>query len=162
MFKDEGRIMAAHLQNGAASHRAVLAPAETGVEKPGVMHAELAEAGIDRRHFRTGRRAEDLAALYLRLRGFTIVARRFRARSGEADIIARRGRLLVFAEVKARASLDEALFAVTFRNRARVSAAAAAFVAHRPAFAACDIRYDIIAVKGWRIRHIPAAWRDGE
>jgi len=121
-----------------------------------------AAAAKRKRAERTGRKAEDLAVLYLRLRGFAIVARRFRARSGEADIIARRGRLLVFAEVKARASLDEALFAVTFRNRARVSAAAATFVSHRPAFGACDIRYDIIAIKGWRIRHIPAAWRDGE
>ncbi len=111
---------------------------------------------------RKGRRAEFLAALYLGLKGFGVIERRFRAAGGEADIIARRGRLLVFAEVKTRAALDDALFAVTYRTRKRVSAAAAAYLAKRPALANCDIRYDIVAIAGWRIRHLPGAWRDGE
>ena len=95
----------------------------------------------------------------LRLKGFSILDRRFRAASGEVDLIARRGRLIVFAEVKARASLDDAVFAVTARNSRRVSKAASAYLARNPKFAGSDIRYDIVAVSGWRIRHIPNAWR---
>jgi putative endonuclease len=59
-----------------------------------------------------GRRAEILALLFLSLKGYRILARRFRAAGGEIDIVARRGDLLIFAEVKARATIDAALGAV--------------------------------------------------
>jgi putative endonuclease len=109
---------------------------------------------------RLGRRAEWLAALHLACRGFQILARRFRAGGGEADLIARRGALLVLAEVKARPSFDEALFAVTPRMRRRIEAAGNIFVARHPALAGFARRYDIIAIAGWRVRHIPDAWRE--
>jgi putative endonuclease len=57
--------------------------------------------------FRVGLSAESRAAAYLIAKGFRILARRFRSPVGEVDIVARRGRLLVFAEVKARNRLDE-------------------------------------------------------
>ena len=53
---------------------------------------------------RRGRRAEDLAAWWLRLKGWRILARRARVPGGEVDIVARRGATLAFIEVKARAS----------------------------------------------------------
>ena len=53
-----------------------------------------------------GRFAEGLAAWHLRFRGYRIVARGFRSTVGEIDIVARRGRILVFVEVKARGNLD--------------------------------------------------------
>lgn len=68
------------------------------------------------RAFRTGLSAESRAAAMLIAKGFRIVARRARTPSGEIDIIARRGKLLIFVEVKARASLDDAAFAVTPRQ----------------------------------------------
>lgn len=111
---------------------------------------------------RLGRRAEWAAELFLRLKGYTIVARRFRARGGELDLVARRGRLVAFVEVKRRADRDDAVAAVTPRNRRRIEVAAAQFLAARPALAQGEIRYDILAVAGWRLHHLRDAWREGE
>ena len=58
-------------------------------------------------------------------KGFRIAARRWRSPAGEIDIVARRGNLLVFVEVKARARLDDAAFAVTERQTAHRAAAEA-------------------------------------
>jgi putative endonuclease len=113
-----------------------------------------------RRAENAGRRAEHLAAWFLRLKGFSILDRRFKAPNGEIDIVVKRGRLIAFVEVKARKSIDDALWAVTDRNRRRISAAAAAFSAHNPHLAQYDMRYDIVAVAGWRLRHIANAWQD--
>lgn len=111
---------------------------------------------------RLGRRAEQLAGLWLTAKGFHIFERRFRAAGGEIDLAAKRGRLVVFAEVKARASLDQAIFAVTTQNRRRIEAAGRALIAQRPHLAQCALRYDIIAVAGWRVRHLADAWREGD
>lgn len=111
---------------------------------------------------RLGRRAEWLAGLWLAAKGFHILDRRFRAGGGEIDLAAKRGQLLVLVEVKARSSLDEALLAVTGRSRRRIEAAGRAFIARRPHLVECALRYDIIAVAGWRVRHFADAWREGE
>ncbi len=126
------------------------------------MTGRRAEDGLKKRRKAetAGRRAEWIAALLLRVQGFAILERRFKAPSGEVDLVAKRGRLLVFAEVKSRERMDDALAAVTPAGRRRVSAGAGMFLARRPDLAACDMRYDIIAVSGWRLRHIKAAWID--
>ena len=115
-----------------------------------------------RRAEKTGRRAEWAAAMLLRLKGFSILTRRWKTPAGEIDLVARRGRLIVFAEVKARMALDDAFHAVTPRARRRIGAAAALFFADRPHLADCGVRYDMILVAGLRMRHVPDAWRDGE
>ena len=109
--------------------------------------------------FRTGISAESRAAAYLIAKGFRIVARRWKSRVGEIDIIARRRRLLVFVEVKARERLDDAAWSVTDRQRARIVAAAEAWLAVNPDPAIQDIRFDAMLVAPGRIpRHIPAAF----
>jgi putative endonuclease len=118
--------------------------------------------GAKRRAEAAGRRGEMLAGLILSLKGFTIIARRFKAPGGEIDLVGKRGRLLIFVEVKARASLDDALDAVGYANQRRVSDAASMFLAHHPRLAHCDMRYDLIAVSGWRWRHIKSAWLDDD
>src|SRR5258707_4026889 len=70
--------------------------------------------------FRTGLSAEVRAAAFLMAKGYRILAKRFRTPHGEIDIVARRRNLIAFVEVKARASLDEAAFAVTPRQQARI------------------------------------------
>ena len=67
--------------------------------------------------FRTGISAESRAAAYLIAKGFRILARRFRSPVGEIDIVARRRRVLLFVEVKARAQLDDAAESVLPRQR---------------------------------------------
>src|SRR5690606_25123476 len=73
-----------------------------------------------------GRRAESFAALWLRLKGWTILARRLRTPVGEVDLVARRGRTLAFVEVKARATAEAAAQALDEYRLRRVVAAAEA------------------------------------
>jgi putative endonuclease len=109
--------------------------------------------------FRVGLSAESRAAALLVAKGYRIVARRFRSPVGEVDIVARRGRLLVFVEVKARARLDDAAEAVLPRQQRRIAAAAAIWLAHNPDDGEGDIRFDVVLVAPGRIpRHIPAAF----
>lgn len=116
-----------------------------------------------RRAYGLGLDAETRAAWLLRLKLHAILARRFRCRAGEIDLIARRGRTLVFVEVKARATEAAAIDAVTARARARILAAADLWVAAHPFYAAFDRRFDVVAVlpSGWP-RHRPDAFRGDE
>jgi putative endonuclease len=109
-----------------------------------------------------GRRSELAAAMWLRLKGYSILAMRHRTPQGEIDLVARRGRMLAFIEVKARYSADTAIEAVTYSARQRIVRAAGLFLSRRPDLADCAVRYDIIAVFGWRLRHLADAWREGE
>jgi len=81
-----------------------------------------------RRAERGGRRAERLAAWWLRLKGWRILAIRARTPVGEVDLIARRGRTLAFIEVKARASEADAAWALDDYRLRRVAAAAEALM----------------------------------
>jgi putative endonuclease len=112
--------------------------------------------------FRTGLSAESRAAALLIAKGFRILARRWRSPVGEIDIIARRRGLLVFVEVKARERLDDAAWSVTDRQRARIVAAAEAWLATYPDDRIRDIRFDAMLVAPRRMpHHIPAAFDAG-
>ena len=108
-----------------------------------------------------GRRGEWLAAWYLRLMGWRIVAQRVKTPRGEIDLVARRGRLVVFVEVKWRAraaDLDQAIDAWRLR---RVAAAAEA-IAPRYAGPGDDLRIDVILLApGCWPRRIANAWQSG-
>lgn len=109
--------------------------------------------GDRRRAYRLGLSAETLAAWLLRLKGFRILDRRFRSGAGEVDLVARRGRLLVFVEVKARDDLSAALDALDDRSARRIAAAAEIWVARRPALAGLDQRFDAVLVAPRRLPH---------
>ena len=89
---------------------------------------------------------------YLMAKGYRILAKRFRTPYGEIDIVARRRNLLAFVEVKARASLDEAAYAVTPRNQRRIIDAAQAWLMTHPEHADFDMRFDVILIAP---RHLP-------
>src|SRR5262245_41152267 len=109
--------------------------------------------------FRIGISAESRAAALLITKGFRILARRFRSPVGEIDIVARRRHLLVFVEVKARERLDDAAWSVTERQRARIIAAAEAWLADHPDPSIQDIRFAAMLVAPGRMpQHIPAAF----
>jgi putative endonuclease len=108
---------------------------------------------------RRGRGAETLACWYLRLRGWRILARRARVPGGEVDIVARRGRILAFVEVKARASNDAAAFALD-RWRLRRVAVAAERLAPRFMRAGDDVRIDaMFMVPGRWPTHLTNVWQ---
>jgi putative endonuclease len=113
------------------------------------------------RAVRSGRTGEWLAALRLMAAGYRIVARNFRSPVGEIDLIARRGRILVFVEVKHRAGRTAAAEAILPRQQARIRRAAEAFLALRPELATFSLRFDAMLLAPWRVPlHIVDAWRD--
>ncbi|MGJ4890217.1 YraN family protein [Bradyrhizobium sp. HKCCYLRH3099] len=109
--------------------------------------------------FRTGLSAEARAAALLIAKGYRILAKRFRTPHGEIDIIARKRGLVAFVEVKARASLDDAAYAVTPRQQQRIIAAAQAWLAAHPDHAELELRFDAILVAPRSLpRHLIAAF----
>jgi putative endonuclease len=109
--------------------------------------------------FRTGLSAEARAAAWLMAKGYRVLAKRFRTPQGEIDLVARKRNLVVFIEVKARASLDEAAYAVTPRQQARIIAAAEAWLMTHPEHAEFELRFDAVLIAPGRLpRHLLAAF----
>lgn len=114
-----------------------------------------------RRAWVRGRRAEAVAALWLRLKGYRILARDFRSPVGEIDLVARRGSVLAIVEVKARPGMAEAGEAISPRQRSRIRNAAIAFLQRHPSLGTLDLRFDaVLVVPGRWPRHLTDAWRD--
>jgi putative endonuclease len=103
-----------------------------------------------RKAVRRGSLAEYRAAVCLLLKGYRIVAFRYRTKLGEIDIIARKGNLVACVEVKARRSLEESVFAVSHFAQRRIRAASDLWLAKQRDSAELSIRYDIISVTPWR------------
>jgi putative endonuclease len=107
-----------------------------------------------------GLRAESVAALLLRLKGYQVIARRFAAAGGEIDLVARRGATIAFVEVKARDDLDAAAGAITESKRRRIGRAARVWLARNPWAAALNLRGDAVFVAPGRLpRHLASAYR---
>lgn len=106
-----------------------------------------------------GRRGETLAAWYLRLKGYRIVATRVKTPVGEIDLIARRFGLTAFIEVKARQAQSGEAMALEAVNTSRISRAAQYYVARHPALAETPLRFDVIflAPRTWP-RHVKGAF----
>jgi putative endonuclease len=109
----------------------------------------------------SGRRAEVLAALWLMAKGYRILGFRLQTPQGEIDLLVSRGRVLAAVEVKARASLDAALEAVSLVQRQRLRRALASIAARRSGRMAAEVRLDLFALAPGRFpRHIPGAWSE--
>lgn len=107
---------------------------------------------------RYGRRAETLAVALMFCQGFRILARRVRGPAGEIDILARRGRLLVACEVKARRRGETEV--VAERQWRRIAAALDSHVARHGELADCNRRFDLIEIVAGRLpRHRRDVWR---
>jgi putative endonuclease len=106
-----------------------------------------------------GLRAESIAALMLRLKGYRILARRFVVNGGEIDLIARRGGSIAFVEVKARADLEIAAVSISATKRRRIARAARVWLSRNPWAASLTLRGDAIFVAPGRLpRHAPSAY----
>ena len=109
--------------------------------------------------FNRGISAESLAAAWLIGKGYRVLARRFRSGAGEIDIVAGRRHTVIFVEVKARASLDDAAESVTPRQRGRIAAAAEIWLAQNPHVVFKDLRFDAILIAPGKLpRHIQGAF----
>jgi putative endonuclease len=109
--------------------------------------------------FKNGVAAETLAADYLVARGYDILAKRYRTPHGEIDLVAQSQCLLAFVEVKARARLDDAAYAVTPRQQRRIIDAAQGWLAEHPEHADFDLRFDAMLIAPSHApRHLMAAF----
>lgn len=112
--------------------------------------------------------AEEEAVKRLRKGGYKILAQRYKTRYGEVDIIARKGDMLVFVEVKLRARAEDSLYAITPKNRRRVEQAALYYMAeHAEETDGLGMRFDVMAFAGdpksggiWS-EHLDNAWEAG-
>ncbi len=80
------------------------------------------------------------------LKGYRIVARRYRTKLGEIDLIARRGDLVLIVEVKVRATLIEAMDAIAYQSERRIEAATDLWLSRQPDHGRLSIRFDLVAV----------------
>lgn len=108
-----------------------------------------------------GRLAEAAAENHLEKLGYAILARNYRARTGEIDLIARDGDTLVFVEVRSRAgsSFGTPAETIGFQKRRRIIRTALAYAQRRGLD--CPMRFDVIALEAGKIEHIPGAFDAG-
>lgn len=107
-----------------------------------------------------GRAGEELAAQWYEQHGYQVVARNWRCRQGELDVVARRGRLYVFCEVKARSSeaFGSPAEAVGRTKQARLRRLAAAWLAADASPGPHGVRFDVAAVLGGRLDMLEGAF----
>lgn len=110
-----------------------------------------------RKALRRGRTSEYVAAFFLILKGYRIAALRYRTKLGEIDIVARKGDLAVFVEVKARRDKAGAVDAVSLAAQRRIRAASDLWLARQADHARLSQRYDIVAIMP---RRLPKHFRD--
>ena len=107
-----------------------------------------------------GLKAESLAVLVLRLKGYSILARRYAVSGGEIDLIARRGGVVAFVEVKARGDMDAAASAISATKCRRIARAARVWIARNPWAISLVLRGDAVFVAPRRLpRHALCAYR---
>lgn len=106
---------------------------------------------------------ETRAADWLCQRGLTVLARNFRTRAGEIDIVARDGASLVFVEVRARSHprFAGAAASVTRRKQRRIVRAAQSYLQRHPGLAALPCRFDVIAFEPGSDPGAPPRWLRG-
>jgi putative endonuclease len=101
------------------------------------------------RAYRSGVLAETLAALLFRLKGYRIVARRYRSPVGEIDLVAQKAKRLVFVEVKRRKTTDDAAWTLPAKQRRRIVRAAQYWLASHPDFTGHTIAFDVVLAAPW-------------
>jgi putative endonuclease len=104
-----------------------------------------------------GAAAERRVRRHYRLRGYQVLASNARAGGNELDLVVRRGRRLVFCEVKMRrgAGFGDPLEAIDEEKQRRVRRAAEGFLARHPELAGLDVSLEAVAVRGRRIARVP-------
>ena len=103
--------------------------------------------------YQKGLWAEIFVAVIYLVHGYRLLAMRYKTGVGEIDLVLRKGENVIFAEVKARQSLDGALESLTPQMKHRISKAALHFIAANPRIAAFDMRFDF-----WAVRDL-STWR---
>jgi putative endonuclease len=107
-----------------------------------------------------GKEGEKVAALWLRLKGYKILAERYKSPYGEIDLIVQRGKTVAFVEVKHHKSEEAALYAITPRQQERIANAAQIWLQENGIDNKLDYRFDALVIaKGKAPKHITNAWQ---
>lgn len=107
-----------------------------------------------------GRRAEFFASIWLKLKGYYILDMRVRMHTGEIDIIAKKGKLIAFVEVKARKTTQIGQRSVTDHSWRRISRTAEIWMSHKRKFTGHDWRYDLVVISPLALPvHFRDYWR---
>lgn len=118
------------------------------------MHSSLNQR---KRAYHKGKRAEWIAAFYLKFKGYEILEKRFKTPMGEIDLLARKGKILAAIEVKTRNTLDEASMALTPFQQKRIEKALLFYLAGK--MDCFDLRFDVVLISPWKWPyHIQGAW----
>ena len=104
---------------------------------------------MTRSSYTKGLRAEWVSLWLLRLRGYRLVARRYKTPGGEIDLLMRWRRTLVAVEVKHRPSVREAAEALTSHQQKRLVKALLFFLTRNPGYGSYDLRFDLMIVVPW-------------
>lgn len=115
-------------------------------------------------NYHKGKIAEFMARLYMALHGYRTVCRNYAgirgSGIGEIDFVAKRGRTLVFVEVKQRSNLDSAAYAISKEQQNRLIRGAQNFIKTHPQYTAYDFRFDALLITfPCRIKHLKNAWQ---
>ena len=107
-----------------------------------------------------GKKGEDMAQAYLQEKGYRLLERSYRCKFGEADLIMQQGNTVVFIEVKTRSSMrfGTPQEAVNARKQEKLARVAQSYLRER-GLENAPARFDVVAVLGREVRHIPDAFR---
>lgn len=112
---------------------------------------------------KSGKIAEFAARMFLRLKGYRVVAKNFKAGNnmniGEVDFVAQKHNCLVFVEVKKRSCLEKAAYAVSRKQQLRIIRGAEFFLKTHKKYRFYDIRFDVVLIAfPLKIKHLKNAW----
>lgn len=113
---------------------------------------------------KSGKYSEFLARMFFRLKGYSIIAQNHQTgkgtHAGEIDFVAKKGKTIVFVEVKKRRDLDKAAYAISQNQKQRIINGAKAFLQRNSQYINYDSRFDAVLVQlPLSIKHIKDAWR---
>lgn len=101
---------------------------------------------------------EAMAVVILTLKGYCIRDVRYKTSMGEIDVIATKGKMLIFVEVKRRKRGNDVFEAISHSNKKRIERTAQHFLSIKPEYQYGDIRFDAILFKGFFGKHVKQAW----
>lgn len=107
---------------------------------------------------RKGRWAERISRIVLRLKGYQILATRYKTPVGEIDIVAKRRTTLAIIEVKARSTQALALESIRFSQQQRIQRATLWFLSKNPKLTSLQVRFDIILILPFKWNHLQNMW----
>lgn len=114
-------------------------------------------------NYKSGKMAEFFARMFLRLKGYHVLCKNYKTGKGmnigEVDFIARKGKIIVFVEVKKRVSLEMAAYAISENQKKRIIRGAEMFLKQHPQYKNFDLRFDVVLIAfPLKIQHLKNAW----